>query len=89
MSPEADAHGEVITTQTTKFEGSRLSQCGHTSTSIYVCMHTSVPWSQPWDQAKRASQWQAKASQGEPWPAQGSAFYRETYDIIPGPVMSL
>ena len=42
-SAEADAHERVITTQSVKFEGSRLSQCGRTSTSIYVCMCTSLP----------------------------------------------
>ena len=42
-SAEVDAHGEVITTQSVKFEESRLSQCGHTSTSIYACTYTSLP----------------------------------------------
>ena len=43
VDADAGAHGQVITTQSVKFEGSRLSQCGHTSASIYACTCTSLP----------------------------------------------
>ena len=36
-------HGQVITTQLVKFEGSRLSQCRCASTSIYACTCTFLP----------------------------------------------
>ena len=40
-SMNADAHGRIRTTQSAIFEGSRLSQRGHASTSIQACMCTS------------------------------------------------
>ena len=36
-------HEQAMTTQSVKFEGSRFSQHGHASTSIYACMCTSLP----------------------------------------------
>ena len=55
-SSEVDAHGEVITTESTKFEGSRLSQCGCASASIYVCMCTSLPIER-WSRSEPLMMW--------------------------------